>query len=61
MKLFEYCIIYLPKKEGKAEILVQPTVILAFDLEKAKMIAARSIPEIYMDKIEDVEVCVRPF
>lgn len=66
MKVFEYCIIYLPKAvgNGKAEpskILVQPTTVLAVDQTKASMIASRAIPENYIDKLEEIEVAVRPF
>lgn len=67
MKLFEFAAFYLPKEvEGqktveKAKIIVEPTTILAKDEKQAAMLAARSIPEDYIDKLDQVEIACRPF
>jgi hypothetical protein len=66
MKLFEYAVIYNPKskKEGdesKSELIVPVTTVLAANKENAAMVAARAIPEKYIDKLDRIEVAVRPF
>ena len=66
MKLFEYAILYHPtpeeKKKGKkSEIVVKPTTVIADSEKSANLLAARDIPESYMDKLEQVEICLRPF
>lgn len=66
MNLFEYAVIYKPKKnnpknEGKAELLIKPTCVLADSLQAVQMIAARSIPEKYADRLSEVEILTRPF
>jgi len=68
-KLFEYAVIYHPKRKKdeveagtypKSSLVVEPTVVIGTDGE-VPMIAARAIPEAYQDKLEDVEIVVRPF
>lgn len=66
MKLFQYAVIYDPKKvEGekqeKAVVIVPITAILAENENSAMLIAARSIPAEYVDKISECEVAIRPF
>ena len=63
MKLYEYVVIYVPKdkEKNKPKIAVDVTRILAADERTATMIASRAIPEEYMDKLDEVEVAVRPF
>lgn len=66
MKLFQYAAIYCPKKHNQKEvhkpkIIVPVTECLAVDEKSATLIAARAIPEDYVDKLEEVEVVVRPF
>lgn len=70
-KLFEYAVLYHPKEkkdaagnaiETKKSILVQPlTPILAVSDKEVAMLAAKSIPAEYDDKLEDVEILVRAF
>lgn len=69
-KLFEYAIIFHPKvtkdtsgneTQGADELLVPPKFVLAASDKEAAMRAAREIPEKYVDRLEQVEVCVRPF
>ena len=68
--LFEYAVIYHPKptkdqveraEVPKSEMAVELTAILAMDEKQVGILAARNIPEKYADKIEDLEICIRPF
>ena len=68
MQLYEYAVICDEKrdKEGdrleSAEIVVEPTTILAKDEDQVQMVAARAIPDEYMNgKMERLLVVVRPF
>lgn len=69
-KIFEYAIIWNPKETSDAQgndttqpavLLQSPTVVLAKDAQQVAIIAARKIPEEYLNKLEEVDVCVRPF
>jgi hypothetical protein len=69
-KLFEYAVIYHPKTvkdaagnetQGADELLVKPTFLLAKSDKEVAMRAAREIPDSYLDKLDQIEVCVRPF
>lgn len=65
-KVFEYIVVYHPnekaKKAGeKAKLVVEKQSILAQREQEAAIHAARTIPEEYLDKLEDVEIIVRPF
>lgn len=45
----------------KAQILVEPKVILAADAAQASVRAAREIPEEHLEDLDRVKVVVRPF
>lgn len=69
-KLFEYAVMYHPKTkkdaqgnelQGGSVLLVAPTHVLAGNDKEVAMRAARAIPDEYMDKLEQVEIVVRPF
>lgn len=67
-QLYEYAVLLAEKrdKDGEikeaAQIVVEPTHVLARDEAQAGMIAARAIPEEYLDgKIDRITVVVRPF
>jgi hypothetical protein len=69
-KLFEYAIIHHPKvvkdqagneTQGPDKLLKEPAYLLAGSDKEVAMRAAREIPEAYLDKLEEVEICVRPF
>lgn len=69
-KLFEYAILYHPKtiKDGSGndittpdKIISSPQFVLAKDDKEVAIRAARSIPDEYMDKLDLVEIVVRPF
>ncbi len=63
MKIFQFVAFYLPDEESqdKPQIIVEPKTILAKDEKQASMIAARAIPEQYIDKLDQIEIAVRPF
>ena len=66
MKLFEYAVIYNPTanevKDGATSELVVPVkTVLATTQQNAMLLAARAIPEKYLDKLDRLEVAVRPF
>lgn len=66
MKVFEYVIFWTPTddqaKDGKkAEILVQPKVILAADPQTAQMQAARDIPESHVGELDQIVIALRSF
>ena len=64
--LFQYAIIYNPSKEQKDKgdvntIIQDITSILSPDQNSALLKIARKIPEDYLDRLEQVEITVRPF
>ena len=70
MKLYEYAVLYHPtqtkeqKERGesaKSKLIVDVTRVLAAGEKEAAMLAARSIPEEYADKLDKVEIALRPF
>lgn len=70
MKLYEFAIIYKPAttkeqqdkgEKAKASLLVDVTRVLAANDAEAQMIAARAIPETHIDKLDRVEIALRPF
>lgn len=69
-KLFEYAVLHHPKAKKdlagneetvKSAILTDVTRILAVTPEEVSILAARTIPPEYLDKLEQVEIVVRPF
>lgn len=70
-KLFEYAVIYHPKEkkdaagdplEQKKSIIVQDIArVLAGSDKEVAMLAAKAIPDDYNDKLDDVEIVIRPF
>jgi hypothetical protein len=69
-KLYEYGVIHHPKNRKdaagneepvKSKIVTDVTRVLAASPEEVSILAARSIPDEYLDKIEQIEIVVRPF
>lgn len=70
-KLFEYAILYHPKEkkdvagnptETKKSVVIQaPVTVIAVSDKEVAMLAAKAIPGEYDDKLEDVEIAIRPF
>lgn len=70
MKLYEYAVIYnpLPTKDEnergekpKSKLIVDVKRILSNSDKEAMMLAARDIPADYTDKLDRVEIALRPF
>ena len=70
MKLFEYACIYNPLatkdqqdrgEKPKSVLIVDVTRVLANNDKEAMMLAARSIPTEYTDRLDQVEIAIRPF
>jgi hypothetical protein len=69
-KLFEYAVIHHPKAKKDAggndvtekdALLVDLTTVLAASDREVSIIAARQIPENMTDKLDEIEVVIRPF
>ena len=68
-RIYEYAVLFHPKprKVGdetvtdKSEILVDVKRVVATDDKSVAILAAREIPTDYLDKIEQVEIAIRPF
>jgi hypothetical protein len=69
-RLFEYAVLYHPKatkeqfersETPKTVIVTNVTTVLAGSEAEVSILAARQIPETYLDKLEDIEITVRPF
>jgi hypothetical protein len=70
MKLYEYAVIFnpLPTKDEnergekpKSKLIVDVTRVLSNDDKEAMLLAARAIPQEYTDKLDRVEIALRPF
>jgi hypothetical protein len=64
--LFQYAVILQPKFKDdeiveEGDVILKPQYILAESEREVTIIAARKIPEAYMDRLDRVEVAVRPF
>ena len=66
-KLYEFAVLHHPKPakkddpEPKSRVIVAVTNVLARDDKEAALYAAREIPSEFEDKLEEVEIVVRPF
>lgn len=70
MKLYEYAVIYNPAptkdqnergEKPKSELIVDVKRVLSNSDKEAMMLAARDIPADYTDKLDRVEIALRPF
>jgi hypothetical protein len=66
MKLYQYAVILHPTKkdreDGKLpELLVKITETLAETDNAVAILASREIPQEHLDKLDRIEVAVRPF
>lgn len=60
--LWEYVLINYPTEDGiKPAIINTPTLVLATTEAQVHKIAARAIPDHFIDRIEEVTIAVRPF
>ena len=69
-KLFEYAVLYHPKTkkdpqgneiEKKSQLLGEVKRVLAESPDQVSILAARDIPPEYLEKLEEIEIVVRPF
>ena len=65
-RLFQYAIIFHPSEKEveagvRSEIVVDPTTVLAADERSAIILASRQLPEQFVDRIDQLEIAIRPF
>ena len=68
-KLFQFAVVYhevIDKGENKKEeisskVIIEPSTILAQDEKVALLQVAKKIPDDYQEKLQDVEILLRPF
>lgn len=67
-RIFQFAVIYHEKvdkgnnkEEIQSKIIVDLNTILAHDEKVALLQIAKQIPDDYQDKLQDVEICLRPF
>jgi ABC-type oligopeptide transport system substrate-binding subunit len=67
-KIFEYAVLYHPKAKKNGEEKVDPSKLIvdvkrvvAPDEKTVDIMSSRDIPEDYLDKLEQVEIAIRPF
>ena len=48
-------------EEKASELVVKPTQVLAASEAQVAMLAARSVPENLTDKLDQIEIVIRPF
>jgi hypothetical protein len=69
-KLFEYAVLFHPKSKRNnageditepSTIISTPKVVLAQSDKEVGMKAAREVPKDYEDKLDDIEIVIRPF
>ena len=63
---FQYLVIWDPtdnqQDEGDvSKIIVEPAIVLARSEEVAFLHAARAVPDLYIDQLDQCRVVVRPF
>ena len=66
-QLFNFAIILQGKvnRDGdtteEPQLIVEPTTVLAKDIDQATLLAGRAIPEEHIDKLERITLVVSPF
>lgn len=65
-KLFQYAAILHPSEKEQedgiaSKVIVDVTTILAKDQQSATLLAARAIPEEFIETLDRVELVLRPF
>ena len=69
-KIYEFAVIHTPPqtkedreagRKPKSKLIVDVQRVLADDEKQAAMLAARSIPGEYEDKLSEVEIALRAF
>jgi len=65
-QFFQFAVLFHPTEEEyktgtRSKVLVEISTIFASDAKEAGILAARQIPETYLEKLDQVEIAVRPF
>jgi len=68
-KIYEYAVLYHPKARKVGDetvtdpstILVDVKRVISNDDKSVAIMAAREIPEGFLDKLDQVEIAIRPF
>jgi hypothetical protein len=60
-QLYEYVVILRGKKDEDDVIVVEPSRTLAKDANHAERIALKAVDSQYDDRLEDLDVQVKPF
>lgn len=69
-KLFEYAVLFHPTKtkeqlelgeDPRTIVVTKPITLIATSEKEVAMIASKGIPDSYSDKMDNVEIVVRPF
>ena len=65
-KLFQFALLFHPNekelKDGKrSEVITEVKTIIATDDKTALLLVSRQIPEEYINRLDQVEVVLRPF
>lgn len=69
-QLFNYAALYHPKptkdqfergEVPKSIVVIEPASMVATSAQEVNMAAAHSLPKEYVDKLDDVEIIIRPF
>ncbi len=59
--LYEVAVLHRDPETKKAEEVISPKTVLASSSDTARLKVVREVPESYDDKIDELEVIVRPF
>lgn len=68
-KLFQFAVLFHEewkvgedmKTKVETKMIVEPKTILATDEKSATLKIAKELPEEYMDRLENIEILLRPF
>jgi hypothetical protein len=69
-KVYEYVILHHPKAkdskngerhEQSSTLIVDVTRVVAKEEQVVAMLAARAIPDAFTDRLDEVEIAIRPF
>lgn len=61
--LFQYCVLHheLVNDKYETKILLEPNYYLANSKEDVKLFVGSQLPKEYLEKLDQVEVIIRPF
>lgn len=65
-KIYEYAVLYHPKGKKDdlpkpSELIVDVKRVVAADEKSVAIMAAREIPTEYVDRLDQIEIAIRPF